>query len=174
MRAKSTLLVSFFCCVSAFCIASKVAFGQTGPGGVGNSSGSGGQPANLLWLRGDAGTSTTTNNDPVSAWNDQSGNNNHATQSNAARQPLFIANAVNNRPAIRFDGSNDILALPNNSVGNSASARSSSSLGAFCQVKTTGTQSSPLRSFIRLREIIRLATALECGAMGLGRSIISL
>ncbi|MGM0706567.1 MAG: hypothetical protein ACQETP_11680, partial [Bacteroidota bacterium] len=45
---------------------------QTGPGGIGNASGNNGQPANLLWLR--ANSLTLNNGDPVSAWNDQSGN----------------------------------------------------------------------------------------------------
>ncbi|MCS7014304.1 MAG: T9SS type A sorting domain-containing protein, partial [Chloroherpetonaceae bacterium] len=89
------------------------AIGDVGPGGVGSSS------TNLLWLRADAGTSTTTNNQPVSQWNDQSGNGRNATQNAAAQQPLYLANAVNNRPALRFDGTNDILLLTgSNSISN--------------------------------------------------------
>jgi hypothetical protein len=62
-----------------------------------------------LWLRADAGTSTTTDGQPVSGWNDQSGNGNNATQGTSANQPLFIASEplANNRPVLRFDGSND-------------------------------------------------------------------
>jgi hypothetical protein len=79
------------------------ALGATGPGGVGASV------TNRLWLRADAGTSTTTNGQPVSAWNDQSGNGNNATQGTSANQPLFIASEplANNRPVLRFDGSDD-------------------------------------------------------------------
>jgi hypothetical protein len=104
------VLNSFCACVllSAAAFTSNV-FAQTGPGGVGNASGSGGQPQNRLWLRADAGTSTTTDGQPVSAWNDQSGNGNNATQTTSANQPLFIASEplANNRPVLRFDGSND-------------------------------------------------------------------
>jgi hypothetical protein len=76
---------------------------------VGNASGSGGQPQNRLWLRADAGTSTTTDGQPVSAWNDQSGNGNNAAQGTSANQPLFIASEplANNRPVLRFDGIDD-------------------------------------------------------------------
>jgi len=79
------------------------ALGATGPGGVGASV------TNRLWLRADAGTSTTTNGQPVSSWNDQSGNGNNATQGTSANQPLYIASEplANNRPVLRFDGSND-------------------------------------------------------------------
>ena len=47
---------------------------QTGPGGVGNTSN------NLLWLKADAGTSTTVDGNRVSSWLDQSGNAMNATQ----------------------------------------------------------------------------------------------
>jgi uncharacterized repeat protein (TIGR01451 family) len=47
----------------------------------------------------------------VSTWQDASGNGNNATQGNAARQPALIAAAINNQPAVRFDGSNDQLAF---------------------------------------------------------------
>jgi len=85
------------------------AFAQTGPGGVGNATGSGGQPQNRLWLRADAGTSTTTNGQPVSGWNDQSGNGNNASQGTSGNRPQFIASEplANNRPVLRFDGNDD-------------------------------------------------------------------
>jgi hypothetical protein len=45
----------------------------------------------------------------VSGWNDQSGNGNNATQGTSANRPLFIASEplANNRPVLRFDGSDD-------------------------------------------------------------------
>ena len=86
-------------------------FAQTGPGGVGSSSN------NLLWLKADAGTSTTTNGNPITFWNDQSGNAMNATQGTANRQPKYVANAMNTRPAVLFnnsvDGVYDYLNLPN-------------------------------------------------------------
>ena len=46
---------------------------------------------------------------PVAAWPDQSGLGSDATQSDATRRPTFRANAVNGRPAVRFDGVDDVL-----------------------------------------------------------------
>ncbi len=76
---------------------------------MGNATGSSGQPQNRLWLRADAGTSTTTNGQPVSGWNDQSGNGNNASQGTSGSQPQFIASEplANNRPVLRFDGNDD-------------------------------------------------------------------
>src|SRR5882757_8879646 len=85
---------------SIFLIAGQLAvhsFAQTGPASIGTSAN------NSLWLKADAGTSTTTNNGPVSSWNDQSGNVNHATQGTAGLQPLYISSLMNGMPAIKFD-----------------------------------------------------------------------
>ena len=80
-------------------------FGQTGPAGVGTSAN------NPLWLKADAGTSTTTNGSPVSAWNDQSGNANNALQTTfPTQQPLYVSSLMNGMPAIQFDNA----AGPNN------------------------------------------------------------
>lgn len=46
---------------------------QIGPGGVGNASGTDGQPENLIWFRGDRGV-TTDGSGNVTEWTDQSGN----------------------------------------------------------------------------------------------------
>jgi hypothetical protein len=70
---------------------------QTGPAGVENST------TNVLWLKADAGTSTTVNGNPLSTWSDQSGNANHASQGTAANQPLYRTSVINSRPAIYFD-----------------------------------------------------------------------
>ena len=45
--------------------------------------------------------------DGVSAWNDKSGNNNHAFQTTTTNQPVYIANEI------QFDGSDDGLSLTN-------------------------------------------------------------
>lgn len=60
-----------------------------------------------LWLRADKGVTETAG--AVSAWNDQSGNFNNATQSDATRRPTLVANALNGKPVLRFDGGNDSL-----------------------------------------------------------------
>ena len=59
-----------------------------------------------LWLRGDLGI--TLNGNDVSAWADQSGNNNHATQSTAGNQPLYVSGAAAfaNKPVVRFSVAN--------------------------------------------------------------------
>jgi len=62
-----------------------------------------------LWLKADTGVASAE--DGVSAWEDQSGNLNHAAQSETARRPQLVPNALNNRPALRFDGDNDALAI---------------------------------------------------------------
>jgi hypothetical protein len=47
----------------------------------------------------------------VSTWLDASGGGHHATQASATNQPTYQANAVNGRPVVRFDGTNDYLSL---------------------------------------------------------------
>lgn len=56
-----------------------------------------------LFLRSDLGI--IQSGGLISAWNDQSGNGNHATQGTAALQPTSVANVQNGLPAVRFDGS---------------------------------------------------------------------
>ena len=81
-----------------------------------------------LWLRGDKGV--TEAGGVVSAWNDQSGNFNNATQSDAARRPVVVANAINGKPALRFDGVNDSLA-----AAHSASLAITGDITSFFVVK---------------------------------------
>ena len=58
--------------------------------------------ANLrLWLRADAGI--TEGAGRVVAWYDQSTQANQATQSTTVKQPVLVTNAVNGRPAVRFN-----------------------------------------------------------------------
>jgi hypothetical protein len=60
-----------------------------------------------LWLKADSGV--TTAGGAVSSWTDQSGNRREALQETATRRPLLIADAVRHRPALRFDGADDVL-----------------------------------------------------------------
>lgn len=93
---------------------------QTGPAGIGNISGTGGEPQHVLWLRGDVGV--TQSSSRVSAWADQSGNGLVATQSTGTAQPLWTsANSnLNNQPSINFapgGGYTNIhLAIPDNDL----------------------------------------------------------
>jgi hypothetical protein len=60
-----------------------------------------------MWLRADTGVDTL--NGTVSRWHDQSGNGNDVIQTNTSRQPLLVANTLNGKPVISFDGLNDKL-----------------------------------------------------------------
>jgi len=76
------------------------AFAQTGPGGVGNAAGTNGQPANLLWLQGDEGI--TTSGSSVTDWLDQSGNGNDVSE--AGSPPAFTPGGLNGVDLVTFDG----------------------------------------------------------------------
>lgn len=56
------------------------------------------------------------NDDAVSLLNDWSGNEHHATQSNASVQPVYKTNQINGQPSIYF--TNDNLYFGNMSLGN--------------------------------------------------------
>jgi hypothetical protein len=62
--------------------------------------------APALWL--DASTLSGSNGDPISTWADVSGNARNATGSGTAR-PTLQNNALNGRPIVRFDGTDDQL-----------------------------------------------------------------
>jgi len=72
---------------------------QTGPGGVGSST------DNLYWLRADSITGISDGN-PITTWEDVSGNNNDVTQSTAGNRPTFGTNTLNGFPVVRFDDAN--------------------------------------------------------------------
>jgi autotransporter-associated beta strand protein len=57
-------------------------------------------PGLVFWAQADA--ETYTNGAKVSVWTDLSGLGNHATQTVATAQPVFVTNAVNGRAAVRF------------------------------------------------------------------------
>jgi hypothetical protein len=57
-----------------------------------------GDPASLLLVDG-----------RVAAWRDRSGHGHDATQANPARRPLYATMGINGRPAITFDGIDDLL-----------------------------------------------------------------
>lgn len=51
--------------------------------------------------------------DPVPEWPDQSGNNHDLVQSNADRQPFYMAEDAdfNGQPSVEFDGTDDVLSV---------------------------------------------------------------
>ncbi|MFC1659232.1 type II secretion system protein [Pseudomonadota bacterium] len=67
-------------------------------------------PTPVLWLdANDNSTVVTDSDDNVSKWSDKSRSGNDASQTNSSYQPIHILNGLNGRPAIRFDGLNDLL-----------------------------------------------------------------
>ena len=70
----------------------------------------------IFWL--DAANSDSfgapiVNNDPVSQWNDLSGNDNNAIQVTPSYQPTYVTNGINGLPSLDFDGGNDYLETQN-------------------------------------------------------------
>lgn len=64
----------------------------------------------ITWLMANEGITLASGN--VSIWNDRSGQNNHATQSNSSNRPGYSSSAINDLPAVTFNGSSQFLALP--------------------------------------------------------------
>ncbi|MEQ9441603.1 MAG: T9SS type A sorting domain-containing protein [Cyclobacteriaceae bacterium] len=89
-------------------------YAQTGPGGVGNANGSGGQPENILWL--DAASLSLTNGASIASWPDQSGNDLHFGPLGADATPVFQNNGLfsGNHAVARFDGTERYLKLDDN------------------------------------------------------------
>jgi hypothetical protein len=61
------------------------------------------------WYRADTLVSVSAG--AVTQWGDASGQGRNAVQATGVRQPVAIGSAVNGRPAIRFDGTNDRLVI---------------------------------------------------------------
>ncbi len=100
------------------------ATGPTGPAGAAGATGPTGPsagsftPANLTslycWL--DANAEAFADNDPVGTWTDQSGNGKSVTQSTSGSKPTFKTNIINGKPALRFDGTDDVLNWATNAL----------------------------------------------------------
>ncbi|MGE3311047.1 MAG: LamG-like jellyroll fold domain-containing protein [Limisphaerales bacterium] len=60
-----------------------------------------------LWLKADAGV--TADGGGVTQWADQSGNNNNAFQGDPTFAPALVADAINGKEVLRFDGTDDYL-----------------------------------------------------------------
>jgi hypothetical protein len=98
-----------------------------------------------LWLRGDVGV-TYDNTATVSQWRDQSGRANHAAQPTAARRPHLVREVVRGKPALRFDGIDDYLAIEQQSY---AAAGAITGLTLFALLRTTAIQEQAIASFDR-------------------------
>ena len=58
-----------------------------------------------LWLDANDADTITLNGSNVSQWDDKSGNDRHASQANAANQPVYTASGLNDKPVLTFAGS---------------------------------------------------------------------
>lgn len=120
---------------------------QTGPAGVGSAA------TNIVWLKADAGTSTTVSGNTITQWNDQSGNGNNVSQSTVAWRPLYrssVAGALNGMPAIEFDNdaaNYDYMTCPDNATLDNYT--SMTSFGVFRL--NTGTPSGTPRALMSKR-----------------------
>ncbi len=97
----------------------------TGPGGVGDAL------TNKLWVRTDglpAGQLQT--------WPDISGNGNDYSRSNTSERPSIVANVLNNRSVLRFDGNNDDMTGPNS---NTALGGATQEITSFVVLRSTTT-----------------------------------
>lgn len=79
----------------------------------------------------------------VKTWYDQSGNARDFTQATAARQPTFIARAVNDRPAVRFGADADRWLLSAATVGTILSASAFHVACVFRPKSATRNNASP-------------------------------
>lgn len=98
-----------------------------------------------LWLRGDADI-TYDSVAAISAWRDQSGADHHAVQPAAARRPQLVRGAIGGKPAVRFDGADDYLAIEQLHY---AAAGAIGGLTCFALLRTTAAQAQTLASFDR-------------------------
>lgn len=108
---------------------------QTGPGGVGNAA------TNKVWL--DASYMTgLSNGASVSQWNDRSGNNWHAHQTNATNYPTFLVNQLNGQPTIHFNrtAAPQYLEITNPGIGFAMS--NSNTIFAVSRASTGGSSNS--------------------------------
>jgi len=77
--------------------------GSRGPAGVGDST------SNMLWLRAEEIAGLNDGDLVDLAWEDLSGNDFHASQSNSSNQPVYLENGINGKAAVRFDGVSSYL-----------------------------------------------------------------
>lgn len=67
-----------------------------------------------LWLRSDLAVTSSSNY--ISSWGDVSGWNNDATQATSGNQPTIVANEINGKNIIRFNGTTSKMSLPASST----------------------------------------------------------
>ncbi len=103
----------FFALLGLISINPNIVVAQTGPGGIGDGSGTNG-PRNVLWL--DASSLALSNNASVASWPDLSGNGNTLTQQGSDPMPIFRNDglASGTHKVVRFDGTERYLRIVDN------------------------------------------------------------
>jgi hypothetical protein len=66
----------------------------------------------MLWLKADTGLVSQGTNHSVRTWFDESGNYSDASQPSVVNQPLYITNALNGLPVVRFNATNSYFNFP--------------------------------------------------------------
>ena len=82
----------------------RIAFAQSGPGGVGNNL----DPSNVSWYRADGSSNTIDGNNRIQIFDDLFNNDNDASQGSGGDRPDLQANVINGQPALFFDGGDDL------------------------------------------------------------------
>ncbi|KAF5043645.1 Bacterial Ig domain protein [anaerobic digester metagenome] len=122
-----------------------------------------------LWLDASDPETITLNGSTISQWADKSGNDRHATQATATKQPALILSALEGRSLLRFDGSNDYLEAP-------AVLNTSSPSGAiFVVCKQSGSSTGALLSTRPLSAgqgwTVRMNNATQLAYYNIGYSV---
>lgn len=105
-------VLNFFVFLIAILAINTNLLAQTGPGGVGNATGTNGQPLNLIWLDG----SVLSSFGASSVWPDKSGNGYDATNIHNSGNPPTIG-TLNGFNTLNFDGSASYLQIPDDNSG---------------------------------------------------------
>ncbi len=106
----------------------------------------------ILWLDATAEKSFNYNeredNGAISAWFDTNptANANNAAQSSAAARPLYITDAINNLPALKFDGINDFLRLSSYKASFNDAPETANNFTIFVVAKPNATDSLSIES----------------------------
>lgn len=111
----------------------------------------GGVTGENLWLKGDAGTSTTTQSATVTTWLDQSNNTNNATQ--VTTGPQYNASVANYNPAVNMNASTNLQMQTPALIGKDAfvvaNYTAGTVFGAYPSALTTTSSNRQLRYFVQ-------------------------
>jgi PKD repeat protein len=101
-------------------------------------------PDLVFWISADGPVNIDLAN-RVTQWTDRSGQGNHVTQSNPAKQPLLVSSGFNGRPVVRFDGGDvlsggNVLNINSNSRTAVVFGKSNTNTGTYYAKAIAGAQ----------------------------------